>query len=51
MKFNESGPYDSGIEAEIMRLLDDLEMRLKALARRRARLARRAGRRPPQPEG
>ena len=37
--------YDAGIEAEIMRLFDDLEMRLKALARRRARLARRAGRR------
>ena len=43
--------YDAGIEAEIMRLLDRLEMQLTALARRRARLARRAARRPPQAEG
>lgn len=37
--------YCASIEPEIMRLLDQVEMRVKALSRRRAKLARRAERR------
>ena len=37
--------YCASIEPEIMRLLDQVEMRVKALSKRRAKLARRAERR------